>query len=121
MFQGREEAEALDPVSHLEGWREIPLQALHARHDQWVAVEGQEAFLETLRRRYRDPGLVEFVQYEQTGAPHEHVGFGRMAADAKNRQAAFFRRCLVDTPPAGPRKPSGGTGNDLRCRDNPSV
>lgn len=97
MFEGRRaEAEALDPIRHLDGWREIPLLALHARHDEWVAVEGQVEFIETLRARYRRPDLVELVLYERTGAPFEHAGFGRMASDAKNRQLAFLRSWLVD-------------------------
>ncbi len=96
MFDGRQdEARALDPIEHLDGWREIPLQAFHARFDEWVPVEGQTVFIDELRRRYRDHELVEFVEYDKTGAPYEHAGFGRMAADAKNRQAAFLRKWLV--------------------------
>ncbi len=40
-------------------------------------------------------GLIEFVRYNRMGALYEHAGFGNMAADAKNRQAAFFVRQLV--------------------------
>lgn len=94
LFGGRAEAAALDPIARLDGWREVPFQAMHARHDQWIPAAAQEAFVDALRRRYRDPGLVEFVQFDETGAPHEHVGFGRLAAEAKNRQAAFFTRWL---------------------------
>ncbi len=97
MFRGREaEAETLDPIEHLDGWREVPLQALHARFDEWVSIEGQVAFIDELRRRYRDPELIDLVEYDQTGAPYEHAGFGRLAAEAKNRQTAFLRTWLVD-------------------------
>ena len=85
----------LDPIEHLDGWREIPLLALHGRHDEWVPIEGQQAFLDALGRRYRDPGLIEFIRYDRTGAAYEHVGFGRMAADAKSRQSGFFKRWLI--------------------------
>ncbi len=97
MFKGREdEADKLNPIAHLDDWREIPLQAIHARYDEWVPLEGQPAFIDELRRRYRDPDLVDFIEYDETGAPHEHAGFGRMAAEAKNRQTEFLRRWLVD-------------------------
>lgn len=88
-------AARLDPIGHLDAWREIPFQAIHSRGDELVSFEGQAAFVGAVRRRYRDPGLVDFIQYDHTGAPHEHAGFGRMAADAKNRQAAFFKRWLT--------------------------
>jgi len=96
MFAGREgEAAVLDPMTHLDGWRPIPVLALHALYDEWISVQGQREFIEALRSRYADPDLVELVTYERTGAPFEHAGFGRMAADAKNRQAAFFARWLA--------------------------
>lgn len=85
----------LDPISHLSGWRPIPLQAFHSRADQWVAYDGQARFVGALRSRYPDPDLVELVTYESTGAPHEHAGFGRHSADAKNRQRDFLVRRLA--------------------------
>ncbi len=90
------EADRLDPIAHLDGWREIPVQAIHAREDELVMIDGQVAFIEALRACYRDPGLIEFIQYDHTGAPYEHAGFGRMAAEAKNRQAEFFKKRLSD-------------------------
>jgi dienelactone hydrolase len=99
MFQGRSEAEInqLNPIAHLDHWREIPLQAIHSKGDEWVSIEGQQAFINALRQRYRSPSLIEFIQYEQTGAPGEHIGFGRMAADAKERQREFFARWLFES------------------------
>jgi predicted peptidase len=86
---------ALNPIEHIDGWREIPLQALHACFDEWVPVEGQRAFIDALRASYSDPSLIEFIVYEQrTGAPNEHQGFGRMSADAKDCQRDFFTRWL---------------------------
>src|SRR6185503_8150377 len=97
MFRHRpvQEIDALNPIRRLEHWRPIPLQAIHSRLDEWVPIEGQAAFIHSLQERYPDPSMIEFVQYERTGASHEHIGFGSMAADAKDRQAAFFRRWLL--------------------------
>ena len=86
---------ALNPIEHLDGWREIPFQALHARHDEWVPLAGQQAFLDALRSRYADPSLIETVIYDRTGAPNEHRGFGRMASEAKDQQRDFFQRWLT--------------------------
>lgn len=87
--------EAMDPLSRLGDWREIPVQAIHTRVDEWVDFGGQEVFVEALRDHYENPELVEFVQYERTGALFEHAGFGRFGSDAKNRQVAFLRRHLA--------------------------
>jgi alpha-beta hydrolase superfamily lysophospholipase len=89
-----EAASQLDPIAHLDRWREIPLQAIHARLDEWVPADGQVEFTEALRARYAEPDVVELVQYDRTGAPYEHAGFGLKAADAKRRQLEFFRRWL---------------------------
>ncbi len=94
------EISRFDPINHLSGWQEIPFLALHARHDEWVGVEGQSEFIEALRGRSTHPELIEFVTYDHTGAPWEHVGFGRFAADAKNRQRDFLVRHLDVTAPA---------------------
>lgn len=100
MFRNVTDAEmaALNPIEHLDdhgGWREIPLQAIHARHDEWVPFAGQEAFIHAVRDRYIDPDLIEFITYDRTGAPNEHQGFGKMASDAKDRQRDFLRRWLT--------------------------
>jgi alpha-beta hydrolase superfamily lysophospholipase len=89
-------AAGLDPMDHLEAWREIPLLAVNARLDEWIPIEGQIEFIEALRERYSDPGLIDFVQYDRTGAPNEHAGFGTKAADAKKRQLSFLRRWLSE-------------------------
>ena len=86
----------LNPIAHLAGWREIPFQAIHARHDQIIAFNAQAKFIETLRPRYSDPSLIDFIVYDQTGAPSEHIGFGKFAADAKDRQRDFFRQWLAN-------------------------
>lgn len=80
----------LNPIDHVDGWRPIPLLALHNRLDEWVPLEGQEEFLATLRARTSRPDLVRLHVYDRTGAPHEHAGFGTMGSDAKDRAAAHL-------------------------------
>ncbi|UCD75280.1 MAG: alpha/beta fold hydrolase [Phycisphaerales bacterium] len=96
MFPGcpREDLAGLDPLTRIDGWREIPLLAIHTVGDELVSIEGQRQFITALRGRYHDPSLIEFVEYTQTGAPYEHIHFGKMSADAKQRQRDFFARWL---------------------------
>jgi dipeptidyl aminopeptidase/acylaminoacyl peptidase len=95
---GRELLDAMNPIKHLETWRAIPLLALHSEADAWVPVAGIRSFVEALRARYRaagaDDSRVQLVTWPNTGAPHEHLGFGRVSNDAKNLQSEFFRRQL---------------------------
>ncbi|MCH2144690.1 MAG: alpha/beta fold hydrolase [Phycisphaerales bacterium] len=87
--------EGIDVMNRLEDWREVPLLAVHNRFDEWIDVAGQEVFMDTLRKRYDRPELVELHVYEErTGAPFEHAGFGRFSPDAKDRQVAFLCRHL---------------------------
>lgn len=92
--------ERLNPVDHLERWRAIPFQAIHAAEDEWAKFEGQREFIDALGEHYAgrgaDPGLIELIVYPRTGARHEHIGFGRFSAEAKAAQAAFFRRELLE-------------------------
>ncbi len=90
----------LDPIRHLDGWRPIPLLALHSEKDEWAPVEGMKRFMAKIKDLTRESDLpqdaVEFVTWPETGAPFEHAGFGRVANDAKNLQTDFFRRWLVE-------------------------
>jgi dienelactone hydrolase len=68
-------------------------QRNRAMYDAWIAVDGQREFVEALKAR----GLakdVEMHEYGETGAPHEHSGFGRFASDAKDRQTNFLVKHL---------------------------
>jgi hypothetical protein len=105
-YEGRHDAptlEALDPMRHLDGWRPLPLLALHSEADEWVPVDAMRSFIEALRARSErlgaDPSEIEFVTWPETGAPAEHAGFGRVANDAKNIQVEFLRRRLLEEPP----------------------
>ena len=95
MFEPQRAAR-LDPIQHLASWRAIPLLILHNALDAWVAVEGQREFVEALTTR----GLATDVamhEYGETGAPHEHSGFGRFSSDAKDRQTNFLVSHLRDS------------------------
>lgn len=95
----------LEPAAHAAEWPPVPLLAMHNRLDEWVPCRSQEAFIEAIRPRYEppagDPDALEFVVFEKTGAPQEHAGFGRFAANAKDRLVAFLRQHLA--------KDSGGS------------
>jgi alpha-beta hydrolase superfamily lysophospholipase len=87
-------AEGIDPMTHLQGWRDIPFLALHARHDEWMPHAGTERFVAALRSRSAHPERVSMHTYERTGAVAEHVGFGQVAHDAKTRVCEFLVRYL---------------------------
>ncbi len=91
----------VDPSQHLESWRPIPLLALHSELDAWVPVAGIRGFTSRLAERYArlgaSPDLVQLHTWPETGAPHEHLGFGRVSNDAKNMQTAFFAEHLLPT------------------------
>ncbi|MEM1423026.1 MAG: alpha/beta fold hydrolase [Planctomycetota bacterium] len=86
--------ERLNPIRRLDGWRDIPLLALHSESDEWVPVDGIRNFTDALGRAGKDAAGVELVTWPETGAPAEHAGFGRVANEAKNIQTDFFVRTL---------------------------
>jgi dienelactone hydrolase len=94
----REAIVAVDPMEHLATWRAIPLLALHSEADAVVPLAGMRAFLDELRAHYEDlrasADRVELRTWANTGAPEEHVGFGRASNDAKNLQTEFLGRWL---------------------------
>jgi alpha-beta hydrolase superfamily lysophospholipase len=89
---------AVDPSQHLRGWRALPLLVLHSDADQVIPVASMRGFIEALRARYvqtyADPGLVRMHTWPETGAPQEHIGFGRVSNDAKNMQTDFLKSAL---------------------------
>jgi len=91
-------AARLNPATHLDGWRPVPFLALHSEKDEWVPVEGIRSFVGALREHYAAQGAdaesARLVTWERTGAPYEHVGFGRMSNEAKNVQTEFLRGAL---------------------------
>jgi len=87
-----EEFNSLNPIDHLEHWREIPLLAFHSRHDEWIPYAAQEEFISHLKQQYEKPEQIEFVTFDHTGAPKEHLGFGRESAFVKEIQVKFLAR-----------------------------
>jgi alpha-beta hydrolase superfamily lysophospholipase len=91
--------ENIDPMQHLDGFRPIPLLALHSESDEIVPIGGMRAFLDALRERYEsaqtDPEIIELKSWPTTGAPSEHAGFGKMASEAKSLQVEFLVRHLI--------------------------
>ncbi len=91
--------ERVDPSQHLNGWRGIPLQVFHSEADAMVPWATQERFVGLLRARYEeigaDPRLVEVRTWPETGAPSEHLGFGRESNEAKTLQVEFWVRHLA--------------------------
>lgn len=86
--------EQWNPMTHLTHWRDVPVFAIHSELDAWVAISGQRRFLDALRARSAQPEQIVLHAYAQTGALHEHMGFGKMASDAKDRGCAFIASCL---------------------------
>lgn len=91
--------ERIDPMRHLDAFRPIPMLALHSEADQTVPFAGMAAFLDALGDRYAQAGaardLITVKTWPETGAPFEHAGFGRVAAEAKNIQTEFLARHLI--------------------------
>ena len=102
----RGEIRKLNPLEHLTGFEPLPLLALHSEADRMVPFPGQRDFIERLREHYRergaDPDSIELHTWPETGAPSEHIGFGRFSAEAKDLQTAFFRRHLIGGAEATP-------------------
>ncbi len=86
--------ERLNPIAHLSQWRDIPLLALHCELDEWVAIDGQRKFVDAVRAKSSQPEKIELHAFPTTGAPYEHMGFGRMAGDAKQRGTEFVAKCV---------------------------
>lgn len=89
----------LDPAARLDSWRPLPLLALHSEADEWVPVAAMRSFCEQLASHYAalgaPPGWVSLRTWERTGAPNEHAGFGKVAAEAKDTQVKWLERWLL--------------------------
>jgi len=86
-----------DPSQNLDGFEPVPLLVLHSESDRMVPWSVQSRFIEQLRGRYGgDADLIEVCTWPETGAPEEHMGFGRHSNEAKMRQTGFFSGCLLE-------------------------
>ncbi|MEN0020070.1 MAG: alpha/beta fold hydrolase [Planctomycetota bacterium] len=95
----RERVESLSACAHTDTWDPIPLLALHNELDKIVPLATQQRFIEKLRAHYAsedaDASVIGLHVYPESGAPSEHAGFGRHAADAKTRIVAFLSEYLL--------------------------
>lgn len=101
------EVAGIDPMEHLSGFDPVPLLVLHSESDQMVPWVVQQRFITRLREHFRGlavsadgggdhaPDLIEVHTWPSTGAPAEHIGFGRMSDEAKGLQVAFLGRYLL--------------------------
>jgi dipeptidyl aminopeptidase/acylaminoacyl peptidase len=100
---GPDAVRRMDPLGHIETFRPIPLLALHSEADEMVPVAGIREFFAAVRPRYQAAGLGEaslrLVTWPTTGAPREHLGFGRVTSEAKTIQTEFLAAALGATPP----------------------
>lgn len=92
----------LDTMAHIDSFRPIPLLALHSQGDRIIPFAIQSYFIDALRAQYRsrkaDEGQIQVRSWPQTGAPDEHVGFGKVSHEAKNVQLEFLARVLGVNP-----------------------
>jgi len=93
--RGGQRLAELSPLDHLHDWRDIPTLALHSAKDEVVPVAGTRRFIDALRVRSTHPDRVTLHEWDSTGAPAEHVGFGRVAAEAKELGTRFLQRWLA--------------------------
>lgn len=89
---------ALDPMRRIASFRPVPLLALHSEIDQVVPIRCARSFLDALRESYARRGFpsdwVRLHTWPTTGAPGEHNGFGRVAAEAKTLHVEFLVKHL---------------------------
>ena len=86
--------DALDPMKRLSFWNDIPVIAFHSKHDEWIPFDGQARFMNALKEKSEQPDSIEFVTFDKTGAPYEHIGFGRESAFVKEVQVEFVLKHL---------------------------
>lgn len=95
----RSAVELVDANQHLDGFAPIPLLVLHSEADEMVPWAVQERFVRGLREHFEargaSPDLIEVHTWPETGAPAEHVGFGRFSNEAKTLQTDFLARHLL--------------------------
>jgi dienelactone hydrolase len=100
-YEGRYEQALIDelnPVRRADAWRPVPLLALHSEKDEWVPLRAIESLFDALKTRYDAQGSnaeLTLKTWPETGAPYEHAGFGKVAAEAKDAQLDFLKRHLL--------------------------
>ncbi len=84
----------INPLNRLDGWKDIPVLAFHSKRDEWIPFSGQESFINALKEKSLNPEQIDFVTFDRTGAPYEHIGFGRESAFVKEVQVEFVAKYL---------------------------
>lgn len=99
LFDGLSETEfeAVNPMNHLESWSDIPLIAFHSRHDSWIPFQTESDFVHAIQEQSSMPEKIELIAFDHTGAPDEHIGFGRESAFVKEVQVRFLAEHLLRT------------------------
>ncbi len=90
----------IDPLAHIAGFEPLPLLALHSESDRLVPIQCLRTFWTALEHHYRaraaPPEWLMLKTWPETGAPDEHSGFGRVAAEAKTVQTDFLTKWLLN-------------------------
>ncbi|MFI4853964.1 MAG: alpha/beta hydrolase family protein [Phycisphaerales bacterium JB065] len=93
-----ERVEALSPVNHVADMPTVPMLAVHSKADEVVPFGPMAAFIEKVREEYArrgvDPELARMHAWDETGAPSEHMGFGRVTNETKNLENGFLGEWL---------------------------
>jgi len=90
-----EEFDTLNPINRLDGWRDIPVVAFHSRQDAWMPFRAESDFIDAIKKRSSFPEDIELVAFDHTGAPEEHMGFGRETAFVKEVQVDFLAKHIL--------------------------
>ena len=91
-----EEFHEINPIEHLSDWICVPTLAFHSKKDEWIPFSAEESFLSALRAQCGYSADIEMVSFESTGAPFEHVGFGRQSPKVKEMQVEFLLNHLAN-------------------------
>lgn len=95
-----ERVQRLNPIDHIDRLVSTPIFAVHSKIDSWVPVDGMTRFIEAAKQHHQsqgnDPGLASVHVWEETGAPYEHMGFGKRTNDTKNMENEFLERHLLN-------------------------
>lgn len=86
----------VNPIEHIDEWENVPVLSFHSKKDEWIPFEAAESFLSALRTHCRSESSIEMVSFEKTGAPFEHVGFGRQSPKVKEMQVEFLLNNVAD-------------------------
>jgi len=93
-----ERVEQMSPLNHISDMPTVPLLAVHSRLDEVVPYGGMAGFVEKVREEYAsrgvDPELARMHAWDETGAPSEHMGFGRVTNETKNLENGLLGEWL---------------------------